>query len=74
MDAIGEFEHSLITLLNYGKVKLTIEKGKDGKQHLVGHSWICPDPFYLDDFMDVDYSKNMFWDKHIRPIKQNEKQ
>lgn len=73
MNAVNEFEHSLITLLDYGKVKLSIVKGKDGKMHLQGESWLCPDPFYLDNFIDVDFSKNTFWDKHIIPVKQDNK-
>ncbi|WP_296864537.1 hypothetical protein [uncultured Methanobrevibacter sp.] len=69
MNAQGEFEHSLATLLDYGKVKLSIVKGDDKQYHLQAESWIYPEPFYLDNFLNIDFSKNTYWDKHITPIK-----
>lgn len=68
MNAQAEFEHSLATLLDYGKVELSIVKGDDKQYHLKAESWIFPEPVYLDNFLNIDYSKNTFWDKHATPI------
>lgn len=68
MNAQAEFEHSLAALLDYGKVKLSIVKGDDKQYHLKAESWIFPEPVYLDNFLNIDYSKNTFWDKHATPI------
>lgn len=69
MNAQTEFEQNLVTLLNYTKMKLSIVKGDDKQYHLMAESWICPEPFYLDNFLNIDFSKNTYWDKHITPIK-----
>ena len=74
MNVQGEFEQSLATLLDYGKVKLSIVKGEDKQYHLQAESWIYPEPVYLDDFMNIDYSKNTFWDKHAKPVPAKNKQ
>ena len=68
MNAQAEFEHSLAALLDYGKVKLSVVKGDDKQYHLKAESWIFPEPVYLDNFLNIDYSKNTFWDKHVTPI------
>jgi hypothetical protein len=68
MNAQIEFEQNLATLLDYTKMKLSIVKGEDKQYHLQAESWIYPEPFYLDEFLNIDFSKNMFWDKHITPI------
>lgn len=68
MNAQAEFEHSLAAMLDYGRVKLSIVKGDDKQYHLKAESWIFPEPVYLDNFLNIDYSKNTFWDKHATPI------
>jgi len=68
MNAQAEFEHSLAAMLDYGRVKLSIIKGDDKQYHLKAESWIFPEPVYLDNFLNIDYSKNTFWDKHATPI------
>ena len=73
MNAQAEFEHSLATLLDYAKMKLSIVKGEDKQYHLQAETWICPEPMYLDEFLNIDFSKNTFWDKHMIPVVNNNK-
>lgn len=73
MNAQAEFEHSLATLLDYAKMKLSIVKGDDKQYHLQAETWICPQPVYLDEFLNIDFSKNTFWDKHMIPVVNNNK-
>jgi len=47
---------------------LSVVKGDDKQYHLKAESWIFPEPVYLDNFLNIDYSKNTFWDKHVTPI------
>jgi len=72
MNAQAEFEHSLATLLDYAKMKLSIVR-KGDKYHLQAESWICPEPMYLDEFLNIDFEKNTFWDKHMIPAVNNNK-